>query len=327
MLSKARLTKLVDAVVATIMSSTSVAQAKKFSLRGDGHPDVLCVLSLDNGHGYALLDKLNTTSIERVVLIPMVSDRLVAAGDVELDRSCEYSTLEYIDVHPCVPSANVDISKSDQIQETVRANESIGGAASASSPAGTGTDSSATAVVDVHTQQIADAVYRTIMTIPKFQDKSTRFHLTEATNGVEGVVILTENWGRDFMSAPEIRDHAECKAVNEIVTSRLVADGFQLDRSLRISVWASHLGPTMQMQPIEIVEPKPKPAITDHASFFRAMCLNAVQQQLVQSELPVGAPTDDLQWLSCFSGDVLRRCTLSDVQITMWAKLIAEMCA
>lgn len=346
MLSRARLNQLVDAVVAAIMTSTRVAQAKKFSLRGDGHPDVLCVLSLDNGQGYALLDKLNTTAIERVALMPMVSDRLVASGDLELDRACEHRTISYIDVHPCVSaSTNVDVSKPDQVRATARANESIDGTAASSSSSSsssgisTVTDSSATTVVPVRLQQIADAVYRAVMAIPKFQDKLTRFNLTVSHNGINGVNcvdIVTGDGCRYVVPDPEIRDHAECKTVNEIVTARLIADGFKLDHSSRSSSWTI-VCPTdangsfaiiepKPMQSIEIVEPKPphKKAITDHASFFRALCLTANQIRLVQLYLPIGAHTDDLFWLSCFRDDVLIRCDLSDVQIVAWQKLIDE---
>jgi len=142
----------------------------------------------------------------------------------------------------------------------------------------------------------------------------------------DAFVIFTEDERRYVMDGIAFRDDAERKTVKEIVTSRLIANGFQLDDSI------SGRGPFIRLsvcpfEPTEIVAPKPnaKPVINDHASFFRALCLTDAQIRRVKQDMPVDAPTDDLFWLSCFDVDMLYENDLSRTQANAWVKLLATL--
>jgi len=319
---KARLDELVDAILLTMATGTTLVHGKTFNLHSSNRTALLCIFYLPNRRTYHLVDKMNTTAEERRALIPLLTSRLVAGG-FEFDPTIEVGMPERIDVnlHDDSPSIREFVAKMDLVRPKVTGRETAaGGSGSSSSSSSYAT---VIAINDVHVrlQQFADTVVRTVMAIPKFQAKSTRFNLTEAHNGVDGVEIVTADGGRYFVGSTAIRDRAECKTVIEIATSRLMADGFKLDRSLSSSI--SSTVSTTQL----LVETKTTPPITDHASFFRALCLTDHQIECVRYDMPIGAHTDDLFWLSCFDTDMLRENHLSPLQRAAWHKLIAKLCA
>jgi len=182
------------------------------------------------------------------------------------------------------------------------------------------------------TMQIVDAAYRTILRHTNLH-VTNQFEIRKVDRSIAHSSVLFQIYIIGIGSASlgsgtyELVDRigatnlSECGGVPSLLHSRLLSDGF-VHREVMgaafsfIQIQLEPLGPEVTLANKSDAE--------KHASFFRRVCLTPEQLRAVQAELPAGAPTDDLFLLSCFSGDVLRDCGLTRVQIAAWEKLITE---
>ena len=197
--------------------------------------------------------------------------------------------------------------------------------------------------VSARTLHIADAAYSTILCSTNIRLKP---NFALSCGSVANVIVLVVNNEQSGSSGfdlflPKDIEEGDRVAVIQLIRHRLIADRFHESEIVDtpvlfkpvavITIDMAESNKAKAQEPNGAHDTTKSTAEIDehgaHASFFRRVCLTPDQLRAVQAELPVGAPTDDLFLLSCFSADVLRECGLTRVQIAAWEKLIAEQTA